>query len=162
MVWVGGGVVRVLAESFVVAGPSGVSVRTRLKHLTPGDVEVLRQVGAHLGSLVLADLKRRCADGAAYSAESWAVRKRALTPLSSSRWAGSITKASHDQWGLARRGQHAHIQNLQAGVATIEQRLSLPIGAKGSKRTPGGYGSKRTVPSRRGCRPGAFTCDNWD
>ncbi|MQY09994.1 hypothetical protein SRB5_00980 [Streptomyces sp. RB5] len=143
MIWLGVGVVRVLAESIVVAGPAGVSVRTRLKHLTPGDEEVLRQVGAHLGSLASADLKQRCADGTAHSAESWAVHKRALTGKSSSRWAGSITKASHDQWGLARRGQHAHIQNLQAGIAMISQRLSLPIGAKGSKRAPGGYGSQR-------------------
>jgi hypothetical protein len=62
--------------------------------------------------------------------------------VSSSRWAGSITKATHDQWALARRAQAAHLQSLQAGVETLAHRLSLPIGAKGSKRAPGGYRSK--------------------
>jgi IS605 OrfB family transposase len=62
---------------------------------------------------------------------------------SSSRWAGSITKATHDQWALARRGQLAHIQSLQAGVATIAHRLSLPVGEKGGKRAPGGYRSRQ-------------------
>jgi IS605 OrfB family transposase len=46
-----------------------------------------------------------------------------------------------DQWALARRGQLAHIHNLEAGIRTIAHRLSLPIGEKGSKRTPGGYRS---------------------
>ncbi|OAH14564.1 hypothetical protein STSP_20750 [Streptomyces jeddahensis] len=66
-----------------------------------------------------------------------------MTGESSSRWAGSITKATHDQWALARRGQLAHIQSLEAGVRTIAQRLSLPVGAKGSKGSPGGYRSKQ-------------------
>ncbi|MFC4006384.1 IS200/IS605 family accessory protein TnpB-related protein [Nonomuraea purpurea] len=65
-----------------------------------------------------------------------------LTGQSSSRWAGSITKASHDQWALARRGQLAHIQNLEAGIRTLQHRLSLPLGAKGNKRAPGGYRSR--------------------
>ncbi|MFD9036043.1 IS200/IS605 family accessory protein TnpB-related protein [Streptomyces sp. NPDC059567] len=35
------------------------------------------------------DLKIRCADGLRHSKETWAARKRALTPLSSARWAGA-------------------------------------------------------------------------
>jgi hypothetical protein len=31
--------------------------------------------------------------------------KRELTGCASARWAGSITKATHDQWALARRGR---------------------------------------------------------
>jgi hypothetical protein len=61
--------------------------------------------------------------------------------VSSSRWAGSITKATHDQWALARRGQAAHIQGLEAGVRVIRHRLSLRVGAKGTRRVPGGYRS---------------------
>lgn len=80
--------------------------------MTPGDEQVLRLGGAYLGSLVSKDLKTRCRDGLSHSGEAWAVRKRELTPLSSSRWAGSISKASHDQWALARRCQLAHIQHL--------------------------------------------------
>ncbi|WP_323187507.1 IS200/IS605 family accessory protein TnpB-related protein [Streptomyces sp. NBC_01275] len=137
------GELRSIAPSFVASGPGGVAVRTRLKQLTPDDEKVLRLVGAHLGSLASRDLRARCRDGLEHSGEAWAVRKRELTPLSSSRWAGSITKATHDQWALARRGQSAHIQNLEAGIRTIEGRLSLPVGQKGTKRAPGGYRSQR-------------------
>ncbi|MBT2509166.1 transposase [Streptomyces sp. ISL-98] len=133
---------RQIAPSFVALGPSGVSIRDRLKGLTIEDEKVLRLVGAHLGSLASRDLKARCVDGLEHSTESWASRKRELTPLSSSRWAGALTKATHDQWALARRGQAAHLQSLEAGVRTIAHRLSLPIREKGSKRAPGGYRSK--------------------
>ncbi|MGI5136036.1 IS200/IS605 family accessory protein TnpB-related protein [Streptomyces sp. CA-106110] len=134
---------RTIAAPFVAVGPSGVAIRTRLVHLRAEDEEVLRLVGAHLGSLAARDLKRRCADGLEHSADSWAERKRALTKESSSRWAGSITKATHDQWALARRAQSAHIHSLEAGVRTIAHRLSLPVGEKGSRRAPGGYRSAK-------------------
>ncbi|WP_406497191.1 transposase [Streptomyces sp. NBC_01604] len=134
---------RPIEASFVASGPSGVAVRTRLKHLTADDEKVLCLVGAHLGSLASKDLKARCQDGLEHSGKAWAVRKRELTPVSSSRWAGSISKATHDQWALARRCQLAHIQNLQAGIRTIERRLSQPIGQKGTKGAPGGYRSRR-------------------
>ncbi|MFJ4976944.1 IS200/IS605 family accessory protein TnpB-related protein [Streptomyces coeruleorubidus] len=134
---------RELSAPFVVLGPSGVVIRTRLKGLTPGDEGVLRLVGAHLGSLASRDLKWRCGEGLEHSAETWARRKRALSEQSSSRWAGSITKATHDQWALSRRAQLAHIQSLEAGVRTIAHRLSLPVGEKGSKRAPGGYRSRQ-------------------
>ncbi|WP_203732512.1 transposase [Streptomyces sp. SID12501] len=137
------GELRDLASPFVASGPSGVAVRTRFKKLTPDDGKVLRLMGGHLGSLASKDLKARCRDGLEHSAETWAGRKRGLTALSSSRWAGSITKATHDQWALARRCQLAHIQNLEAGIRTIEQRLSQPVGQKGAKRAPGGYRSRR-------------------
>jgi hypothetical protein len=71
--------------------------------------------------------------------------------LSSSRWAGAVTKATHDQWALARRGQAAHLDQLAAGITTLRHRLSLPIGQKGTKKAPGGYRSRREwfVKSRR-------------
>jgi hypothetical protein len=131
------------AAPFVVAGPSGVAVRDRLKGLTAQDERVLRLAGAHLGSLAGRDLRARCADGLEHDAQRWAVRKRELTGESSERWAGSISKATHDQWALARRGLLAHLRSLEAGVATIEHRLSQPIGAPGSKRAPGGYRSRK-------------------
>ncbi|CAM5514091.1 hypothetical protein SHIRM173S_10961 [Streptomyces hirsutus] len=137
------GGLRKLAAPFVVPGPSGVAVRTRLKQLTATDEEVLRRVGAHLGTLACRDLKTRCHDGLGHDAKTWAARKRELTPLSSARWAGAITRATHEQWALARRGALAHLQNLQAGVHTLRHRLALPLGAKGSKRAPGGYRSRR-------------------
>ncbi|MCX5297041.1 transposase [Streptomyces sp. NBC_00193] len=133
---------RAIAPSFVVLGPSGVAVRDRLKNLSGEDERVLRLVGAYQGALASRDLKQRCADGPDHSTETWAARKRGLTGESSSRIAGTITKASHDQWALARRCQAAHIQNLDAGVKTLRRRLALPIGEKGSKRAAGGYRSK--------------------
>ncbi|MER6108877.1 IS200/IS605 family accessory protein TnpB-related protein, partial [Streptomyces hirsutus] len=103
------GVLREFAAPFVVPGPSGVAIRTRLRRLTAADEEVLRRVGAHLGTLACRDLKARCHDGLGHDAKAWAVRKRELTPLSSARWAGAITKATHEQWALARRSALAHL-----------------------------------------------------
>ena len=134
---------RPIAAPFVAPGPSGVAIRDRLKGLTVEDEQVLRLVGAHLGGLAGADLKARCADGLEHCAGRWAARKRELTPHSSSRWAGSITKAGHDQWALARRSQLAHLHSLEAGIAAITHRLSQPIGAKGSRKAPGGYRTRR-------------------
>ncbi|MFD3586516.1 IS200/IS605 family accessory protein TnpB-related protein [Streptomyces sp. NPDC058683] len=136
------GGLRMMAAPFVVPGPAGVAVHTRLKGLTSADEKVLCLVGDHLASLASRDLKTRCAAGLDHDSEQWAQRKQVLTAESSSRWAGSITKATHDQWALARRGQLAHIQSLQAGVRTIAHRLCLPLGEKGGKHAPGGYRSR--------------------
>lgn len=122
-------------------GPSGVAIRDRLK-LSTKDERVLRFVGEHQGRLASRDLKQRCADGPDHTTDTWATRKRGLTKESSSRIAGAITKASHDQWALARRCQAAHIHNLDAGIRTLRHRLSLPIGERGTKRAAGGYRSK--------------------
>lgn len=147
------GGLRRLAPPFVVPGATGVAIRDRLKRPTAQDERVLREVGAHLGSLAGRDLKVRCAAGNGHDAGLWAERKRALTVESSSRWAGSITKATHDQWALARRRQMAQLRDLEAGVRMLERRLALPIGARGSGREPGGYRSKREwfAKSRRLC-----------
>ncbi|MFF8917199.1 IS200/IS605 family accessory protein TnpB-related protein [Streptomyces sp. NPDC015032] len=136
------GGVRELAAPFVVAGPCGVAVRDRLKHLTPRDEEVLRAVGEHQGRLASRDLRARCAGGLEHSAQTWASCKRDLTGVSSSRIAGAITKATHDQWALARRCQAAYVQMLEAGIRALRHRLSLPIGVPGTKRAPGGYRSR--------------------
>ncbi|MFK0254215.1 IS200/IS605 family accessory protein TnpB-related protein [Streptomyces sp. NPDC090445] len=133
---------RSIALPFVVLGPSGVAIRDRLGHLTAQDEKVLCLIGEHLGSLASLDLKQRCADGNDHDNDRWAARKQGLTARSSSRWAGSITKATHDQWALSRRCQLAHIQGLEAGVRTLTHRLSQPIGEKGTKKAPGGYRSK--------------------
>ncbi|GAB3968435.1 IS200/IS605 family element transposase accessory protein TnpB [Actinoallomurus acanthiterrae] len=133
---------RAIDASFVVLGPSGIAIRDRLKNLTRRDEVVLRLAGDHLGSLASHDLKARCAAGLDHDTDQWADRKRALTAESSSRWAGSITKATHDQWALSWRSQLAHIRSLEAGIATITHRLSLPVGERGTKRSPGGYSSR--------------------
>lgn len=133
---------RQIARPFVADGPSGVSVRDRLKGLTTRDEKVLRLVGAHMGRLASRDLARRCRDGMDHSTDAWAERKRELTAESSSRWAGSVTSDTHDQWGLSRRAQHQHLLSLDAGIHTVRHRLSLPVGEKGSRGKPGGYRSQ--------------------
>lgn len=133
---------RPIDGPFVALGPSGVAIRDRLKGLTVEDDKVLRLIGEHLGRQASRDLKARCRDGLEHDSDTWAARKQGLTAESSSRWAGSITKATHDQWALSRRCQLAHIHNLEAGVRTLMHRLSQPIGEKGTERAPGGYRSK--------------------
>lgn len=133
---------RRIAAPFVAGPAAGVCIRTRVKGLMGRDEQVLWAVGTHLGSLAAADLKARIAEGTDHSAESWAARKRELTTVSSSRWAGAITKATHDQCALSRRAQWRHIQGLQAGIDTIRYRLCQPLGSPGSGGQPGGYRSR--------------------
>ncbi|MFM9626381.1 MULTISPECIES: IS200/IS605 family accessory protein TnpB-related protein [Streptomyces] len=127
------GGLRELAASFVVPGPAGVALRDRLR-VSEADAAVLAELGVFLGSLAAGDLAERSRQGLAHDAASWAVRKRELTGKSSARWAGSITKGSHDQWALARRGQAAHMAWLRGQIALIEARLARPLGARADKR----------------------------
>ncbi|MDT0487904.1 transposase, partial [Streptomyces doebereineriae] len=124
---------REVAASFVVPGPAGVAVRDRLR-VSDADAAVLTEVGVFLGSLAAGDLAERSRQGLGHDAASWAVRKRSLTGRSSARWAGSITKASHDQWALARRGQAAYMAWLRGQIVSIEARLARPLGAKADNR----------------------------
>ncbi|GLX36622.1 transposase [Streptomyces roseochromogenus] len=134
---------RQIGRPFVAVGPSGVSVRDRLKGLTVEDEKVLRSVGEHMGRLASLDLARRVRDGLDHSSDTWAGRKRHLTAGSSSRWAGSVTSNTHDQWGLARRAQHRHLMSLDAGIRMIRHRLSLPVGEREAGGVPGGYRSRQ-------------------
>jgi len=94
---------------------------------------VLRAVGGHLGSLAGRDLAARCAQGrldAAGRARSRAVRKRALTAESSSRWAGAITRTSEDACRLAGQNLRAERSSLTARIRRIQARLAVPAGRK--------------------------------
>lgn len=124
-------------------GPSGVAIRARLR-LSETDMAVLAEVGLFLGSLAAQDLAARSRQGLEHGASGWAVRQRELTGVSSARWAGSITKVTHDQWALARRGQAAEMAWLRGQIASIEARLARPLGAKANKREvlPRGYASR--------------------
>ncbi|MDO0936239.1 transposase [Streptomyces sp. DG2A-72] len=137
------GGLRKLAASYVVSGPAGVAIRDRWR-VSESDAAVLLEVGTFLGSLAAGDLAERSRRGMAHDAASWAERKRELTGKSSARWAGSIIKATHDQWALARRGQAAHLAWLRGQIASIEARLARPLGAKADKREelPRGYASR--------------------
>jgi IS605 OrfB family transposase len=126
---------RPVAVPFVAPAPGGARVRARLR-LSPGDEAVLRAVGAHLGSLAGKDLAARCAEGqldARGRARSRAVRKRALTAASSSRWAGAITRISEDQVRLAGQNLRADRTSLLARIRRIEARLAIQAGSKSGR-----------------------------
>jgi IS605 OrfB family transposase len=63
-------------------------------------------------------------------ARSRAARKRALTPGSSSRWAGAITRTSEDAYQLAERNLRAEQSSLTARIGRIQARLAVPAGGK--------------------------------
>ncbi|MFD8772130.1 IS200/IS605 family accessory protein TnpB-related protein [Streptomyces sp. NPDC059916] len=132
---------RPIRDPFVVQEAAGVAIRDRLGDLTPEDDKVLRLIGTHLGTLAAGDLAVYAQAGFERTSESWAARKQGITAESSSRWAGAITKGTHDQYALARRGQLAHRDKLTDGIRMLTHRLSLPVGEKGTKGKPGGYRS---------------------
>src|SRR3954451_14086988 len=109
------GGLREVAASFVVPGPAGVAIRDRLR-VSDADAAVLTEVGVYLGSLAAGDLAERSRQGLGHYAASRAVRKRSLTGRSSASWAGSITKATHDQWVLARRGHASDMARLRRQI----------------------------------------------
>ncbi|MCX5530625.1 hypothetical protein OG785_08645 [Streptomyces sp. NBC_00006] len=119
---------REVAAPFVVTPPVGCRIRTRLR-LSARDETVLRAVGEHLGKLVGADLAARVRLGDVPAADNRrAQRKKTLTALSSSRWAGTITCTSEDQYNLARRALSDTIGSLRRAIRAIESRLAIPAG----------------------------------
>ena len=167
------GGLREIASPFVAAAPAGARVRARLR-VDVRDAAVLAAAGSHLGSLAGRDLAARYAEGrldARGKAKSRAVRKRALTAESSSRWAGAITRASEDQVRLAEQNQRAERGSLAARVRRIEARLarvqrqaqtgtvSVTRGGRGLLRTRNSLGAAGLAGSgggggRNGRRPG--------
>jgi hypothetical protein len=126
---------RPIAAPFVAGAPAGARVRTRLR-VSDADAVVLRAVGALLGSLAGRDLAARCAEGRLDpkgQAESRRERKRALTAVSSSRWAGAITRTSEDAYQLAERNLWAQRASLLARLRRIESRLAVPCGGRSGR-----------------------------
>ena len=107
---------RALAAPFVVAPPTGQHIRARL-HLTDSEVTVMSEVGAFLGSLAGPDLAARCALGSGSKHLGRKERKRGLTAAISSRWAGSITSATDEQWQLALDNLYRYRQQLREAIA---------------------------------------------
>jgi hypothetical protein len=121
-----------------VAGPSGVTIGTRMR-TCPEDERVLYLVAAHLGRLRRADLARVCRPARmdfridreakrAVQRNQLNSRKRALTGESSARWANAIIAGNEDQCQLARDAQFRHIVGLRAAITTLEKRLAQPTG----------------------------------
>jgi hypothetical protein len=95
-------VLRRIGDPVVAAAPGGVRIRTRIDP-TAAEAEALSAIGELLGSMYRCELAGRVGLGrldheahAVWRAE----RKQALTAVSSSRWAGAITRAVEDQYQL--------------------------------------------------------------
>ncbi|WP_206538986.1 hypothetical protein [Nocardiopsis lucentensis] len=121
---------RVLAAPFTVAPPTGARIRDRLR-VSEADERVLVVLGTHLGSLARADLAERVRIGMVPVRQNRrAERKEALTKVSSSRWAGAITRTSEDQYQLAVRSLFDERAMLTRAIRTLRRRLSVPCGQR--------------------------------
>ncbi|MGG2459482.1 hypothetical protein ACO0M4_06600 [Streptomyces sp. RGM 3693] len=124
---------RTIATPFTVAAPFGARIRDRLR-LTDADAEVVRLAGEHLGHHARADLAERVAMGQVKAKDTQrARRKKALTAVSSSRWAGAITRASEDQYQLSLRALYDERTSLRRAITTINKRLAAPCGERAGK-----------------------------
>jgi len=125
-----GRALRRIDDPVVAGAPAGVRIRTRI-HPTAGEAEALTAIGNLLGSVYRGELAGRVGlgrlDREAHGL--WrARRKQALTAVSSSRWAGAITRAVEDQYQLGMRGVGAHVAQLRAAIEVLEQRCALRPG----------------------------------
>ena len=82
-----------------------------------------------------------------------AERKRAVTAVSSSRWAGAITRAVEDQYQLGMRALAAQVADLRAAVDVLEQRCALRPGELAPVEDTDNPGRSRRL--RRGYRNAA-------
>ena len=162
----GGRVLRRIGDPVVAGAPVGVRIRTRI-HPTAAESEALSAIGNLLGSVYRGELAGRVGlrplDRQAHGL--WrAQRKQALTAVSSSRWAGAITRTVEDQYQLGMRSVAAHIAELRAAIEVLEARCVLRPGelapvdgdqdsnSRGrSRRRRRGYGSaaERFTKTRR-------------
>ncbi|MFF3662513.1 hypothetical protein [Streptomyces olivochromogenes] len=121
---------RTLAAPFTVAAPPGARIRERLR-LPAADAEALRLVGRHLGHHAWADLAERVRLGDVKAKDNQrAARKKALTAVSSSRWAGAMTRASEDQYQLSKRALYDERAMLRRAIRVINNRLAVPCGQR--------------------------------
>ena len=143
---------RRIGEPVVAAAPAGVRVRTRL-HLSEDEAAALGALGQYLGSVYRRELAHRISMGrldrkahALWRAE----RKRAVTAVASSRWAGAITRACEDQYQLGMRALSAQVADLRAAIAVLERRCGLRPGETSAPAQDGQGGPRRG--SRRSVR----------
>ncbi|MCT7351942.1 hypothetical protein N4P33_07110 [Streptomyces sp. 15-116A] len=124
---------RALAAPFTVAAPSGARIGDRV-HATGRDDEVLRLVGRHLGHHQRADLAHRVGIGKVRVKDNQrAERKRELTKQSSSRMAGSMTRASEDQYQLGLRCLYDEASSLRRAIRAITRRAAVACGTRKGK-----------------------------
>lgn len=121
---------RRIGDPVVASVPAGVRVRTRL-HVSGAEAAALLAVGEFLGGVYRRELALRITLGSIdrKSHSAWrAARKQHVTGVSSSRWAGAITRSVEDQYQLGMRGLDAHVKDLRAAVVLLERRCALRPG----------------------------------
>jgi hypothetical protein len=122
--------VRRIADPVVAASPAGARIRTRI-HVSEAEAAALTSIGAFLGSVYRGELAERIRRGVLDRDDQagWrAERKQAITTVSSSRWAGAITRTVEDQYQLGMRGLAAHAADLRAAIEVLEARCVLRPG----------------------------------
>lgn len=121
---------RTITPPFTVAAPSGARIRDRLR-VDVADEKVLTLVGQHLGRHQRADLAERVAIGLVPVKDNRrAERKKKLTAVSSSRWAGAMTRASEDQYQLSMRCLYDERAGLRRAIGKITRRLAVTCGQR--------------------------------
>jgi hypothetical protein len=147
---------RRVADPVVAASPAGARVRTRLQ-VSEAEAAALAAIGAFLGSVYRGELAERIRRGvldrdgrAAWRAE----RKQAITAVSSSRWAGAITRAVEDQFQLGMRALAAQVADLRAAIEVLEARCVLRPGELALAEADAA-GVRRRSRRRRGYRSAA-------
>ncbi len=135
---------RRVADPVVAAPPAGVRIGTRI-HVNEAEAAALTAIGTFLGSVYRGELvgRIRCGvldrDGhAAWRAE----RKHAVTAVSSSRWAGAITRAVEDQYQLGMRALATQVTDLRAAVQVLEAGCALRPGEWAAVDGDGGSGRR--------------------
>ena len=138
-------VLRRITDPVVAAVPAGVRIRTRV-HFGEAEAAAMVGIGSFLGSVYRTELAARVELGrldlkahAAWRAQ----RKQALTAVSSSRWAGAITRAVEDQYQLGMRALAAHVRDLRSAITVLEQRCALRPGEREANSTGGGRSRRR-------------------
>jgi hypothetical protein len=154
-----GRALRRIADPVAAGGPAGVRIRTRI-HPTAAEAQTLAAVGELLGSVYRGELAGRVGlgrlDRKAHA--SWrAQRKQALTAVSSSRWAGAITRAVEDQYQLGMRGLVAQVADLRAAVGVLEARCVLRPG----ELAPAAAGRAAGLGGIASPRSGSLRLDVW-
>src|SRR5882757_6386382 len=139
---------RRIGAPVVTGPPMGVRIRGRIR-LTEAEATALSVVGSFLGGVYRGELAGRIRAGhldRSSQAAGWrAERKQAVTSVSSSRWAGAITRAVEDQYQLGMRGLAAHVGDLRRAVEVLEARCALRPGESAPVGTDqrGGRGGRR-------------------
>lgn len=120
---------RKIEAAFVVPPPTGVRIRTRL-HPSTAEEAALERIAVFLGGLYRQALASRIRLGRidAKDQSTWRTdEKRRLTALSSSRWAGALTRTALDSYHQGIRNLAAEAQSLRAAIETIGARMHAPV-----------------------------------